>query len=472
MNQESFDNTNLAEAKCKLANIWQVKGRIELATAGYQEALRLQPDYIPAYESLANLSIHQNRMNEAIQYYEKALSINFEATDLSVYYIYLGLSLKIIRQEDIEIYNSDFLQAYYIKDNPNGKINLSSQKEFDFHRSGWNFALNALKPLHNSQGILFDGFIENNFVWDYGIANEISPLIVEKMKRDGVFNILKNKFALEKKLIVPYTQPWAGFIHNPQEMPTWLYYESSPQKLFTKDIWKKSLYSCIGLFAFSEYHAQWLREQTGKIVSTLIHPTEIPEIQFNFHKFLENPEKKVVQIGWWLRKLSAIYQLPIAKNNVLNFEKLRLIPMYCDNADEQQEEIIAKEIKINNLKIEPAFSSNTKEIKHISNTEYDILLSENIAFMELYDSSVNNAVIECIARGTPLLINPLPAVVEYLGKDYPMYFTSLSEAAKKAVDTSLILDTHNYLINCETRNKLSQEYFLKSFEESEVYQLI
>lgn len=92
--------------------------------------------------------------------------------------------------------------------------------------------------------------------------------------------------------------------------------------------------------------------------------------------------------------------------------------------------------------------------------------------MDLYDSSANNAVIECIARATPLLINPIPAVVEYLGKDYPMYFSSLSEAAEKALNTSLILDTHEYLKNCETRKKLSPEYFLRNFEKSEVYQLI
>lgn len=179
-----------------------------------------------------------------------------------------------------------------------------------------------------------------------------------------------------------------------------------------------------------------------------------------------------MQIGWWLRKLSAIYQLPIANNNILNFEEVRLVPMYCDNADKQQEEIMAKEIKVNNITIEPIFSDNTREIKHISNSDSDRLLSENIAFVELHDSSANNAVIECIARATPLLINPLPAIVEYLGQDYPMYFTSLSEAAKKAMDTSLILDTHNYLINCEIKSKLSQEYFLRSFQESEVYQLI
>ncbi|WP_392532237.1 tetratricopeptide repeat protein [Nostoc sp. C117] len=466
MKEQLLINTSLAETACQLASMWQLQEKTELAIAIYQEALHFQPDYLPAYQKLGEIMIKQGQIEEGIEYYEKALYINFDATDLSSYYIYLGLPIKIQDRYSIQTQKSNFIQ---LEDNLNGKISLFDQKSFDCHRSGWNFVTNTLKPLHNSQGIIFDGFLENKFLWNYRKPNKLPTKILEKMKLDGTFNLVASA---EEKEIIPYIKPWVGIIHNPQRMPTWFQYEQSPQELFVKETWKKSLDACVGLFSLSEYHAQWLREQTGKLVSSLIHPTEIPEIQFNFRKFLANSEKKIVQIGWWLRKLIAIYQLPIAKNNPLNLEKIRLVPMFCDDADKQQEEIIEKEKIINNLTIEPIFLSNTREIKHLSNIEYDILLSENIAFLELYDSSANNAVIECIARGTPLLINPLPSVVEYLGEDYPMYYNNLSEAAEKALDTALILETHNYLINSETRKKLSQEYFLKSFQESEVYQLI
>jgi cellulose synthase/poly-beta-1,6-N-acetylglucosamine synthase-like glycosyltransferase len=49
---------------------------------------------------------------------------------------------------------------------------------------------------------------------------------------------------------------------------------------------------------------------------------------------------------------------------------------------------------------------------------------------------------------------------------------AIEEAAKKALDTSLILETHEYLKSCETRQNLSGEYFLDSFCNSEVYQLL
>ena len=76
------------------------------------------------------------------------------------------------------------------------------------------------------------------------------------------------------------------------------------------------------------------------------------------------------------------------------------------------------------------------------------------------------------SRATPLLINPLPGVIEYLGADYPLYFETLAEAAAKALDTSLLLETHEYLKSCETRPKLSADYFLNSFRDSQVYRSI
>ena len=57
--------------------------------------------------------------------------------------------------------------------------------------------------------------------------------------------------------------------------------------------------------------------------------------------------------------------------------------------------------------------------------EYDDLLSKNIIFIDLYDASANTVVVECIARKTPLLVTRLDAVIEYLGKDYPLYFDNL-----------------------------------------------
>ena len=78
--------------------------------------------------------------------------------------------------------------------------------------------------------------------------------------------------------------------------------------------------------------------------------------------------------------------------------------------------------------------------------------------------------VECIARATPMLINRIAPVEEYLGADYPFYFESLDEAARKAQDLNLVAATHEYLMQCPMRKKLSPSTFLDDLRNSDVYQ--
>ncbi len=393
--------TEQAEAIFRFACQWLARGQIEKAIAWYEKVLELQPDHLQAAIHLSHLQQQRNW--------------------------------------------SELQSPSALLENPHGQLNLSGQKFFVAHRCGWSFAIHALKPLHNSQGIVFDGFLEDSFLRQ------------------------ERQLGQEK---APYTQPWVGFLHNPPAMPSWFYYRDSPQVLFTRDNWLKSLESCVGLFTLTEYHARWLRERVDKPVSALIHPTEIPDIQFSFDRFIANPNKKIIQLGWWLRRLISIYELPIARNNLLEYEKIKLNPAFCPDAETELQRLVAEQIEVEEITLDPVFVENTRDLTHVSNQEYDEFLSANIAFIHLYDTSANTAIIECIARATPLLVNPLPAVVEYLGENYPLYFHTLAEAAEKAMDIERICQAHEYLKGCETRQKLSAEYFLQSFQESEVYRQI
>lgn len=384
---------------------------------------------------LACVWLSKGKFERAIAGFQKVLQLNPEHIQAQVHLDYLQ---QLLRQ-------SQTTESILQRGTSPPKINLSHQKLFASHRCGWGYAIQALQPLHSDRGVLFNGCLESSFLW-----KDYQP----------------------NQLRVPYLQPWVGVLHNPPAMPSWFCYQDSPQSLFSQSSWMKSLEHCIGLFCLSEYHAHWVREQTKKPVSSLIHPTEIPDLQFDFDRFMANPNKKIIQLGWWLRKLASIYQLPIPQSNRLNYQKIKLNPASMLDSENQLQKLVNKQIEVEQISLNPAFVENTLDLAHVSNQKYDELLSENIGFIELYDTSANNAVIECIARATPVLINPLPAVIEYLGTDYPMYFNSLSEAAEKAMDVELIWTTHEYLKTCETRYKLSAKYFLKSFQESEVYQLI
>ena len=323
---------------------------------------------------------------------------------------------------------------------PIGKINLGSQAIVKTHRCGWQYAINSLRSINSNDGVVFDGFLERNFAWFY-----------HENVRD--------------KKHIPYTKPWVGFFHNPPNHPDWFLGDNCIDKIIERPEFQASLEQCMGLFALSEYHAEYLRNKTGMTVSSLLHPTEIPDSLFSYEAFIANGKKKIVNIGYWLRKLNSIYSLPVSDT----YTKIKLVP-YCKGVPLTTiEDLTEKEKQIYNITYTPEYYDNTKVVTYMSNIDYDDLLCKNVVFLDLYDSSANNAIIECIARGTPILVNPIPAVVEYLGEDYPLYFNTLEEAAEKVLDFDLVKRAHEYLLTCDTRQKLSSEYFLKTFTESDVY---
>jgi hypothetical protein len=313
------------------------------------------------------------------------------------------------------------------------KINLSDQLEgfYGQHRSGWHYVLKFLRKLHHPGGILLDSFIERTFCWKPGgpTAN---------------------------------LEPWIGFIHIPPNVPKWFQYEQSNDFIFNTEHWKKSFPFCRGLFTLSNYHQKNLEKRLDMPVNYLIHPTEIPRVKWSWEKFNANREKKIVQVGWWLRKLHTIFQLPTKKYKKIF---LRITHADLDNLMKKEREILIKEGQFDDKMYDTAES-----ITFIPNKEYDKLISENLVIINLYDSNANNTVIECIARNTPLLVNPIEPVVEYLGEDYPFYFSSLEEAARKAEDLDLVCETHQYLLNHPIKEKLKGDSFLESFVNSEIYQ--
>lgn len=445
-----------------LANAWARRGNSANALAGYQAVLAHDPNFVPARVKLAELFLQMGRGADALEQYASALAL--EPGDAEIRYHHNVLAREMDRSHQDSVRAPRSLTT--LTDHVDGKLNLNHQKLFPFHRSGWDYGLHALEVLHNSAGVLFDGFIENNFAWGLWTETVREPEILERMRREGTLAIYATS---QERGITPYREPWVGVFHNPHEMPAWFHCRESPQTILGKAVWRESAEHCRGLFALSDHLAAWLRQETGLPVSTLRLPSEIPEAQFEFEKFVRNPHKKIVQVGWWLRRLSAIYQLPLARGNVLGYEKLRLVPLFFPRADAYLKELMQTERERCGLVLEPRYAENTSEVLNVTDAEFDELLAQNILLLELYDAAANNTIVECIARATPLLVNPLPAVVEYLGADYPFYFDTLEEAAAKALDLDLIAETHRYLKQCDGRRKLSADYFLESVRNSEVY---
>jgi hypothetical protein len=323
-----------------------------------------------------------------------------------------------------------------------GVISVGQQTLFSHHRSGWAYAVAALREEDDNNGVNFDGFL------------------------DHTFNRFQNPF-FERNL--PLRQPWTGFFHNPFGFPDWFPEGPMLSSMIRSRQFRESLEYCVGLLTVSGELARHLRAELNVPVSALIHPTEIPQTLFDFDSFLSNPEKRIISIGWWLRRTLSIYYLPLDRTSPYRKARLKLSDPLAETTNRALARIeFVKEWS--NRRLEQRFKENTQELPYLPNLEFDNLLSNNIVYLDLFAAGANNAVVECIARGTPLLVNPLPAVVEYLGHDYPLYFNTLEEAAVKACDFDLIKRAHVHLMESPTRKRLSQKDFLQAFRQSEVYE--
>lgn len=324
------------------------------------------------------------------------------------------------------------------KNNKLGKINLNNnQISFYSHRAGWDYVVKSLFDLNNNEGVHFDGFLENTFVW-------------------------RKKEMMENQEI-PYKKNWIGIFHNPPNMPAWFSNNGGhPNTMLCDSVFKESLKYCKGIYVLSNYHAEFLKHFIPEIpINVLYHPTEIPSNVFTYDKFLNNKDKSVIMIGWWLRKLNSIFLLKT------KYKKIRILPIEKSKVILNKLEDIEKSIY--NLKITDEEYNSVEMINQLTNDEYDELLSKNIVYLNLYDSSANNTIIECIARGTPLLVNKLPSIVEYLGEEYPFYFSDEKDAENKLNDLDLIRKTHEYLCTFDNRKRILIDTFMNDFKNSPIY---
>lgn len=281
-------------------------------------------------------------------------------------------------------------------------INIDIKNELDdvrgIHRSGWEYVLNNIQTLHNPNGVLFNSYLDKTFGWECNFLSFIGK--------------------------IPYTKKWIGVFHHP--VNTGL----SPNNIvncFKQPVFKDSLQYCNGIIVLSNMLKEWIQIQFKTLgfkipILNIKHPTVFCKLKFNINNYKSNNIKKVVQIGNWLRNTDAIYNLNVPfgyQKYILNgLRKTNIISNICMPICHQTH-------------CENNSSNNIIIINHVDNSEYDKLLAESVVFLNLIDASACNTLIECIVRNTPILINPLPAVIEYLGIQYPLYYHSLQDATNK-----------------------------------------
>ena len=213
------------------------------------------------------------------------------------------------------------------------------------------------------------------------------------------------------------TRSWIAFVHrapgiNPGSNVTG---QTTLSELFDKlkgdGILHKILPNCKGIFTLSNYLETFVNNYMRRChlrvrTETLWHPKELT-VQFDIDRYLGNRDRKVAHIGKYLR-------------DVETFKRLTVPPNY----------------------------SKTIVNGNLSDSGYEKTLTSSVVFVNLTDASASNLIVECISSSTPIIVNRIPAVEEYLGENYPLFYSStdeLSNNIKSLLSDAAIREAHLYL---------------------------
>lgn len=286
---------------------------------------------------------------------------------------------------------------------------LTAPGGFGVHRDGWAYVMQKLLDGvgHSAEGIGFDGFVEKTFVWNFGSAA-----------------LGRNK-------------SWIGITHRPPNIPSFYDWKSRLQ-FYESPYYYLAASQNTGLITVSSDHAEYLRRLLGKPVEAVLHPTNHDVGKWD-PSCLSHRGVQVVQVGSWLRKLHSIFQLREG-----DFSKRILVKSKAALFENDRFQGEAEYLRRRGELDESVYDS-VDFVGFLQDRAYDEMLSQSVVFLDLYDATANNTVLECIARHTPLVVRKLPATQEYLGKTYPLFFDNLDEAADLLEDKERLLVAHEYL---------------------------
>jgi len=251
------------------------------------------------------------------------------------------------------------------------------------HRSGWPCVMQSLRAVATGTGVLLDDFADASFSY--------------------------------QSLKQPHSELWVGIFHHPVRVNSPL---AGDRKHALRQIeghrhWAASRKHIRGAVALCEDVAADLRDWLKVPVLTIPHPTEITVPRWRAESALA--ERRLVQAGFCLRNTQVIFQVAPA-----GWHRVQLFgasPWYRS----RDEAIRAKRIRLDlDRPMVEVFS-------RLDDAAYDELLATSVVVTELYGAAANNLIVECLARGTPILVNRLTAVEEYLGRDYPLFYSDLGQ---------------------------------------------
>lgn len=286
-----------------------------------------------------------------------------------------------------------------------------------FHRSGWPWCLRQLRT-------------------------------VERMRKDLVIDDFAERTIGDGHV---HRSPWLCISHYPPDVRGFESPQNCCRHMLASEAWRKSREHLRGVICFSEHSAAFWREAVDVPVHVVRHPTMMNRPEWSPLAWQRNKQRKLVQVGAFLRDTQAIFAVPpmVTVGRARLWSGPRWWHGY-DMAVARYWDRVGREL-----------FDGVEQLGKLTDRQYDSLFAKNVILSRVFDTSANNVTLEAIASNTPIFINPHPAAVEYLGRDYPLWFEHPSEIPAMM---GKVNDAHRYLSKMDKRF-LSGKVFRRAIAE-------
>lgn len=221
-------------------------------------------------------------------------------------------------------------------------------------------------------------------------------------------------------------------------------YKRSLTNIVKSDFWENNRKKLVHALTVSKNQENFLRDHGVEKITTILHPTPLNVPKWDKNKFCL--DKKIYHVGFHLRNIKAFEELAHEARKL--FEFCYLVPK-------------------NDITIDPQTLPSVKIIPRVNAGEYNRILTSAVVFFDLVDTTANNTILECIARGTPVLVNPIGGVRDYLGAKYPLYYRSNKEIltlVKMISEGRILSEAHEYLLSI--RERFSIDKFISKLKKT------
>jgi hypothetical protein len=254
-------------------------------------------------------------------------------------------------------------------------------------------------------------------------------------------------------------EPWVGFVPLAlgKMLPGHLsnFYSNRSdvvlEAVLESDAFLQSAPSCVALFAFSKVLATAVSGTLAEMgiknvaVCNVNHPVAMVEPSLLFDP--------VADLQLALSKRAAVVLLNQPYARVESLHKLqtrrrKILLQYSTNANASHIELLRNQ-SIAELQLELVPVDKRVQIKVAAEEQWNLMLRRNIIVVDTWAAAAVPSTLDALTFQAPFLIRKLPETIEYVGEDYPLFFTSLQGVQNLLNDEELLqqkmTDAHTYL---------------------------